>query len=63
MKQLQHPNIVELRYCFHTVKESTNDIYLNLVLEYVPDTIYRVIRQYTKVKQTMPMILIKVQLN
>ena len=34
-------------------------MYLNLVLEYVPETVYRAMRHYTKVKQTMPMLLVK----
>ena len=34
-------------------------MYLNLVLEYVPETVYRATRHYTKVKQTMPMLLVK----
>lgn len=34
-------------------------MFLNLVLEYVPETVYRATRHYTKVKQTMPMLLVK----
>ena len=34
-------------------------MYLNLVLEYVPETIYRASRHYAKLKQTMPMHYIK----
>jgi serine/threonine protein kinase len=32
---------------------------LNLVLEYVPETVYRASRHYTKLKQPMPMLQIK----
>ena len=35
-------------------------MYLNLVLDFVPDTVYRVIRQHFKAKQIMPMLYIKV---
>jgi serine/threonine protein kinase len=40
MKVLDHPNIVKLKQCFysHTEKDET---FLHLVLEYVPDTVYR----------------------
>jgi serine/threonine protein kinase len=34
-------------------------VYLNLVLEYVPETVYRASRHYAKLKQTMPMAYIK----
>lgn len=34
-------------------------MYLNLVLEYVPDTVYRINKHYTKNEQRMPIILVK----
>ena len=34
-------------------------MYLNLVLEYVPETVYRASRHYAKLKQPMPMLQIK----
>lgn len=37
-----------------------DEVYLNLVLEYIPETVYRASRHYAKLKQTMPMIQIKV---
>jgi len=37
-----------------------DEVYLNLVLEYVPETVYRVARNCSKSKQTMPPLLIKV---
>ncbi|GKE23070.1 hypothetical protein Tco_1434582, partial [Tanacetum coccineum] len=36
-----------------------NELYLNLVLEYVPETTYRVTRHYSKANQRMPMIYVK----
>ncbi|CAG8630631.1 78_t:CDS:2, partial [Racocetra fulgida] len=35
-----------------------DEVYLNLVLEYVPETVYRASRMYTKSKQTMPMLYV-----
>ena len=37
-----------------------DEVFLNLVLEYVPETVYRVARHYSKSKQTIPMLYIKV---
>lgn len=34
-------------------------MYLNLVLEYVPETVYRASRHYVKLKQPMPMLQVK----
>jgi glycogen synthase kinase 3 beta len=36
-----------------------DEVFLNLVLEFVPETVYRASRHYAKLKQTMPMLLIK----
>jgi hypothetical protein len=38
-----------------------DEVYLNLVLEFIPETVYRASRHYAKLKQTMPMIQIKVR--
>lgn len=39
--------------------EQKDEVYLNLVLEYVPETVYRASRHYAKLKQPMPMLQIK----
>merc|ERR1711915_915418 len=42
-----------------TSGEKKDEIYLNLVLEYIPETVYKVARQYSKQKQTIPVTFIK----
>ena len=39
--------------------EQKDEVYLNLVLEYVPETVYRASRYFNKMKTTMPMIEVK----
>lgn len=58
MKAVDHPNIVKLKHCFfsHTDKDET---FLHLVLEYVPDTVYRISKHYAKNNQRMPNIFVK----
>jgi kinase len=34
-------------------------VYLNLVLEFVPDTVYRISKHYSKAGQRMPSIYVK----
>jgi serine/threonine protein kinase len=34
-------------------------LYLNLVLEYVPETVYRIAKHYNKMHQRMPLIYVK----
>ncbi|GFR44892.1 hypothetical protein Agub_g6236 [Astrephomene gubernaculifera] len=58
MKLVDHPNIVKLKHCFysHTDKDET---YLHLVLEFVPDTVYRISKHYAKNSQRMPNLFVK----
>ncbi|KAJ1965521.1 glycogen synthase kinase 3 [Dipsacomyces acuminosporus] len=58
MRSVFHRNVVGLRYFFYSQGDK-DDIYLNLVLEFVPETIYRVTRQYAKAKQFVPMLYVK----
>lgn len=58
IRLLDHPNVVSLRHCFFSTTEK-DELYLNLVLEYVPETVYRVLRHYSKANQRMPIIYVK----
>ncbi|KAL3604373.1 hypothetical protein D5086_005232 [Populus alba] len=58
MRLLDHPNVVSLKHCFFSTTEK-DELYLNLVLEYVPETIHRVIKHYYKMSQRMPLIYVK----
>ncbi|RIA95764.1 Pkinase-domain-containing protein [Glomus cerebriforme] len=59
MKLVSHPNIVCLKSFFYSNGDKKDEVYLNLVLEYVPETVYRASRLYAKSKQMMPMLNIK----
>lgn len=59
MRKLEHQNIVKLKYFFYSAGDKKDELFLNLVLEYVPETVYRVARHYSKSKQTIPIIYIK----
>ncbi|KAL2460683.1 Shaggy-related protein kinase alpha [Abeliophyllum distichum] len=58
MRLLDHPNVVSLKHCFFSTTEK-DELYLNLVLEYVPETVNRVIKHYNKLNQRMPLIYVK----
>ncbi|CAN6974669.1 unnamed protein product [Brassica oleracea var. botrytis] len=58
MRLLDHPNVVSLKHCFFSTTEK-DELYLNLVLEYVPETVYRVSKHYSRANQRMPMIYVK----
>ncbi|KAF9331966.1 regulator of ime2 [Podila minutissima] len=59
MRLVSHPNIVDLKAFFYSNGEKKDEVFLNLVLEYIPETVYRASRHYSKIKQTMPMLQIK----
>jgi len=40
-----------------------DEVYLNLVLEYVPETVYRVSRHFSKAKANIPIFYVKVKLT
>ena len=61
MRQLDHCNIVQLKYFFFSQSDK-DEVYLNLLLEFIPETVYRVARHYNKQKQQIPLIYVKVNL-
>ena len=48
MRMLNHPNVIDLKHCFYSNGEKPNELYLNLVLDYVPSTIYKLAKKYSK---------------
>jgi len=59
MKLLVHPNVVQLKNSFFTNGDRPDEVFLNLVLEYVPETVYRVSKHYSKLKQSIPILFVK----
>lgn len=59
LKSVSHPNIVTLRHYFYQQGEKEDEVYLNLVMEYIPDTVHKVARYYAKQRQIPPLLLIK----
>lgn len=59
MRMLDHTNIVKLKHCFYSSGEKPDEVYLNLVLEYIPETVYRISKHYSKVTASIPAIFIK----
>jgi serine/threonine protein kinase len=62
MRQLvkdPHSNIVSLKHCFYSQGEKPDELYLNLVLEYVPETVYSISRHHQKSKVPLPLLHVK----
>lgn len=45
---------------FSLVSSQKDEVYLNLVLDFVPETVYRVARHFNKAKSIIPIIYVKV---
>ncbi|KAG8067468.1 hypothetical protein GUJ93_ZPchr0005g15049 [Zizania palustris] len=58
MRSIDHPNVVSLKHCFFSTT-SRDELFLNLVMEYVPETLYRVLKHYSNANQRMPLIYVK----
>ncbi|KAL6553284.1 Shaggy-related protein kinase eta [Orobanche gracilis] len=58
MRIMDHPNVVSLKHCFYSTT-SQNELFLNLVMEYVPETMYHVLKRYSDMNQKMPLIYVK----
>merc|ERR1719231_2092565 len=58
-REMRHPNIVTLKHAFYTSGDSPDELYLNMVMEYVPETVYCVMKRFTKQRQTVPRIFIQ----
>lgn len=50
MKELFHPNVVTMKHAFYTTGDKPDEVYLNVVMDYIPETVYRVMWHYVKMK-------------
>lgn len=63
MRELKHTNVVELKSYYQNNGEGDkiDEKYLFLVLEFVPETIYRIIKHYNRSKRQVPILYVKVR--
>mgnify|MGYP006110852839 FL=1 len=59
MKILKHPYCIKLKHYFYTNGDEEDEVYLNVVMEHVPDTLYKVMKDYMKQKINVPDMYIK----
>lgn len=58
MKMLSHINIIDLKYFFYE-RDSQDEIYLNLILEYMPQSLYQRLRHFVHQRTPMSRLEIK----
>ena len=60
MKDLgNHPNIVRLHHAFYSTGDKPEELFLNVVMEFVPETVHKLLKTYQKLRQPFPHILAK----
>jgi glycogen synthase kinase 3 beta len=55
-----HPYVITLRHHFVSKGPKPSDLFLNLVLEYIPETVYSMMKHYNRIKEPFPMLSIKI---
>ena len=58
MRELAHPNVCHLEQYYFS-SNSKGEVYLNLVLEYVPDNVHNLLKRHTQTRQSMPEMVVK----
>ena len=61
---VHHPNVISLRHCFYSRDPpksggTTEELYLNLVMDFVPATLHRTLRDHTKAGRLVPTFLVR----
>lgn len=59
MKELKHPNVIYMRHAFYTTGDKPDELYLNVVMDFMPETVYSIIKHYKRMKQSVPILLVK----
>lgn len=60
MRLLHHPNIVAFKSSHKQRGEKEDEVFLHIIMEYVPDTVHKVITQYNKRGAIVPNLVTKV---
>jgi len=60
MKMLDHPNIVEYKDSFTVEGEIKEESYVNIVMEYLPEDLQKIMAYYKKQKKLIPMFHVKI---
>ncbi|XP_022845550.1 shaggy-related protein kinase zeta-like isoform X2 [Olea europaea var. sylvestris] len=58
MRLMDHPNVISLKHCFFSTT-TKDELFLNLVMDYVPETMYKVLKHYINSNQSMLLIYVK----
>jgi glycogen synthase kinase 3 beta len=56
---LHHPFCIEMKQYFYTNGDKPEEQYLNVVMDFIPETVYKIMKYYIKMKQMVPNLIVK----
>jgi serine/threonine protein kinase len=59
LKELNHPNVIKLRHAFYSNGDKTDEVYLNCVMDYIPETLSKGIKHFVKSRVPVPLLVVK----
>ncbi|ODM95479.1 Glycogen synthase kinase-3 beta [Orchesella cincta] len=59
IRKLRHFNVVTLHYFYYSNGLKRDDVYLNLLFEYMPDTLSKLLKRYAQKKQSLPIFYVR----
>jgi len=59
MQRVNHPNVVTMLDAFFSHGRRSRDLYLNIVMEWMPENVYQTIRRHVKASECIPFPKIK----
>lgn len=60
LSEQQHPYVLKLISSFATKGSKADEVYLNLVLEFVPETLYSLSKYYQRRREVFPISLVRI---
>ena len=60
LRKVKHPNVNNLKHCFYTSGDKPEELYLNLVLDFVPDTLLRFSKMFSQQREYIPLTYVRV---
>jgi serine/threonine protein kinase len=59
LRVMDHTNVLRLKHCFYSPGALPDELYLNIVTDFLPETVYSVTKHYTRLRQQVPMLLVR----
>ena len=59
LRSVHHPHIINMKHCFYSNGDRPEELYLNIVMEFLPDTAFRFCRMFTRQKEYVPLLYVK----